>query len=365
MTVHSISVRKDNEMAKCRSRGNKLFIDYVVDGRRIRKSTGLEDTKKNREIVEIDLIPKLLKMIASGEIHQKKSKKFGHYFIEFLKMKDGNRSYFNKIAHWNKLNSVFKDFDIDRITRLDVKSYLVSMPIKSRSKGIYKSALLEIFELAIDDGIIKTNPAVNIRLRSDHKKEIDYFRKEEVKILLDNAEGIMLAYLMIAFYTGMRPEEILGLQIGDFTDKHISIKRVRTCGRIDHPKTRNSIRTVPYPSFIMDSVKAIQNDSIFLFGDIDDTVRLRYQWWKLLKKCGFEKRRMYSTRHTFATIMLQDRIVSLNELAGLLGHSSPKITLAHYASIIDAKTIEFDKGFDLFGTPDGTRHTQNRHNALV
>jgi integrase len=225
------------------------------------------------------------------------------------------------------------------------------MPIKSRSKGIYKSALQEIFELAIDDGVLKTNPAVNIRLRADHKNAIDYFTKTEVKHLLENAEGIMLAYLMIAFYTGMRPEEILGLQIGDFTDRHISIKRVRTCGRIDHPKTRNSIRTVPYPAFIMESVKAIQGDSIFLFGDIDDTVKMRYQWWKLLKKCGFEKRRMYSTRHTFATIMLQDRIVSLNELAGLLGHSTPKITLTHYASIIDSKTIEFEKGFDLFGTP--------------
>lgn len=365
MLLHSISVRKDNEMAKCRSRNSKLFIDYVVDGIRYRKMTGLADTPKNRQTVENTLIPQLIKMIKTGEIHQKKSKKFGRYFVEFLKMKDGNRSYFNKINHWNKLNTVFKDFDVDKITRLDIKTYLVGMPIKSRSKGIYKSALQEIFELAIDDGIIKTNPASNIRMRADHKRDIDYFTKEEVKILLENAEGIMLAYLMIAFYTGMRPEEILGLQIGDFTDRHISIKRVRTCGRIDHPKTRNSIRTVPYPAFIMDSIRAIQSNSIFLFGDIDDVVKLRYQWSKLLKQCGFEKRRLYSTRHTFATIMLQDRIVSLNELAGLLGHSSPKITLAHYASIIDAKTIEFEKGFDLFGTAHGSRHNRKASNSLV
>ncbi|MDQ1299057.1 MAG: integrase [Campylobacterota bacterium] len=75
-----------------------------------------------------------------------------------------------------------------------------------------------------------------------------------------------------------------------------------------------------------------------------------HEWWKLLKECGFERRRVYSCRHTFATIMLQDGVVSINELAGLLGHSTPKVTLAHYASVIDAKTIDLGKNFDLFGT---------------
>jgi hypothetical protein len=42
--------------------------------------------------------------------------------------------------------------------------------------------------------------------------------------------------------------------------------------------------------------------------------------------------------------------VSINELAGLLGHSTPKVTLAHYASVIDAKTIDLGKNFDLFGS---------------
>ncbi len=46
--------------------------------------------------------------------------------------------------------------------------------------------------------------------------------------------------------------------------------------------------------------------------------------------------------------MLQDKIVSINELAGLLGHSSPKITLEHYASIIDGKNINLGKDFSLF-----------------
>jgi hypothetical protein len=49
------------------------------------------------------------------------------------------------------------------------------------------------------------------------------------------------------------------------------------------------------------------------------------------------------------TIMLQENIVSINELAELLGHSSPKVTLAYYASVIEAKKVNLGRDFDLFG----------------
>ncbi|WP_295051395.1 site-specific integrase [Sulfuricurvum sp.] len=351
-------------MANIRIRYGNIHIDYMVDGERKRKSTGLPNTKANRELVERSVIPKLVGMIATGEIHRNKPKNFGYYFNEFLKTKNINRSFNSKLPHWKKLNETFKDINIDKITRFNIKRYLLDMPIKNNSKGVYKSALQEIFEIAIDDEVIVNNPAVNIRLKSDHKQKIDFFTKEEVNILLENAEDVMLAYLMIAFNTGLRPEEILGLQWGDISDTHINIKRVRTRGRIDHPKTRNSIRSVPYPAFIMDSIKSIYSGSIFIFGDIDDSTGLRCPWRSLLKKTGLGKRKLYNTRHTFATIMLQDRIVSINELAGLLGHSTPKITLSHYASVIEAKTIDLGINFDLFGTFSSRQKNQGLSNIV-
>lgn len=121
----------------------------------------------------------------------------------------------------------------------------------------------------------------------------------------------MRPYLLLALNTGMRPEEILGLQYGDISNGRIDIKRVRTRGRIDHPKTRNSLRKIPCPDFVISEVLKIQSDHIFLFGKIDDVSQLHHEWWKLLKVCGFEKRRLYSCRHTFATIMLQDGVVSI------------------------------------------------------
>ena len=350
-------------MATCFNIGGNLYINYVVDGERKRKATGLKDTKENRKVVQETIIPKLSVMIATGEIYKQKPKKFEHYYNLYLKRKNANSSYDKKRHQWGIANDHFKDRDIDKITRLDVKSFILDMPIKSSSKGIYKSMLIEIFEMGIDDGIIDINPAINIKLTPDPKKEVDYFTKDEVHKLLEMAEGIMKPYLMLALHTGMRPEEILGLQIGDIGNGRIDIKRVRTRGRIQHPKTRNSIRKIPCPDFVINEALKIQTDNIFLFGTIDDVSKLHHEWWKLLTACGFERRRLYSCRHTFATLMLQDRVVSVNELAGLLGHSTPKITLSHYASVIDAKTIELGRDFDLFVKKTSKPLKENAGNA--
>ncbi|MCX6051373.1 MAG: site-specific integrase [Campylobacterales bacterium] len=149
----------------------------------------------------------------------------------------------------------------------------------------------------------------------------------------------------------MRVGEILGLQIADFKDDgFIHIKRTRTKGIIGSGKTNNAIRKVLYSSLILDEVKKIQpKDNIFIFGNIDDASLLRSQWRDVCTDAQVPKYKLYSTRHTFATLMLRENIVSINELAGLLGHSSAKVTLEYYASVIESKNIDFGFNFSLFG----------------
>ncbi|MFT5876076.1 MAG: integrase [Clostridium sp.] len=81
---------------------------------------------------------------------------------------------------------------------------------------------------------------------------------------------------------------------------------------------------------------------------IDDAQLLRSQWRDVCKDAELPKYKLYATRHTFATLMLKENIVSINELAGLLGHSSPKVTLEHYASVIDSNSINLGANFSLF-----------------
>ena len=332
-------------------RGDIIWLNYYVDGKRKRKSTKLKSTPKNIKLVTEQMVPALDAKIATGEIYKKKPKTFEYYGRIFLEHKDHNKTYGLKVEYWKRVIEHFKGQDIDSITRLDCKRYLNSLNMLARSKGTYKSCMKEIFEFAVDDGVISFNPALGIKLKPEPRKDVEYFTREEVSKIMKVAKGPMLPYLNIAFNTGMRVSEIIGLQLGDFKDDgFIHIKRTRTKGMLGTGKTQNAIRKVPYPSFLLQEVKKFQDPKqMFIFGDIDDALKLRYLWLNVLKDSGVRKLKMYCTRHTFATLMLKEKIVSINELAGLLGHSSPKITLEHYASVINTKNIDLGANFSLFG----------------
>jgi len=175
--------------------------------------------------------------------------------------------------------------------------------------------------------------------------------KHKYDVCYTNINEFEFEKVHIAFNTGMRVGEILGLQLVDFKDDgYIHIKRTRTKGMLGSGKTNNAIRKVPYAPFILEEAKKIQSkDNIFLFGDIDDASLLRTQWRDVCLEANVPKYKLYATRHTFATLMLKENIVSINELAGLLGHSSPKVTLEYYASVIQSKNIDLGKDFSLFG----------------
>ncbi len=339
-------------MAKIYSRGGKLYIDYMVDGTRHRKSTKLDDTKENRLSIEKNVIPQLMRMIATGEIHKPKPKSFDHYFYIYEKSIDRTRTYHHKSWHRKRVLDHFKGRNIDTITRLDIKSFLLGINAKSRSKGTYSGTLIGTFEQAVDDAVISVNPALDIKLPKEDKSDIEWFAKDEVRLLLETATGVLKPYLMIAFHTGMRPEEILALQWGDFKDTHIHIKRTKSFnGGLQHTtKTDKSKRAVPYPQFIMQYVNGLKANSLFLFPDIRDSRGLYRKWYKLLTECKLPKKKLYATRHTFATTMLLENHMSLNEIAGILGHTTPKTTLSHYASIINAESITLSKNFDPFGS---------------
>jgi len=360
MFIHSktVTFQKGNKrMTTHYTRGATIWLNYYVEGVRKQKSTKLKNTPKNIQVVESKIIPALDIKIATGEIYKKKPQTFEYYGRKFLKQKRKLESYHHKLAKWERTIEFFKNTKVTDITRLDIKEYYTSLNIKSSSMGAYKNCVNEVFELAADDGVISFNPALNIRLAKEHREAIKSYSKEEANKLIEASAGLFKLYLLIAFNTGMRSGEILGLQLEDFEDGKIDIKRTRTKGVTGNGKTWNSQRKVPLPSFLLKEVKKIQSNHIFIFGDIDDAGKLDYIWRRTAKLAGVRRLRLYCTRHTYATLMLVDKTVSINELAGLLGHLSAKTTLDKYASVITAESINLDSNFSLLS--DTTVTTDN------
>ena len=350
MKTHSISVRKDGKVVRIYVDGNTLYLDYMLKGKRVRKSTGYRNNKEGLHIVKTIIVPQLLVKIATGEVYKKKSKSFQHYGEIFLKHKEHKlRDFYTRLPYFERVINHFGNKAIDKITRLDVKEYLLSLKMKSLSKGVYKSCINEIFELAVDDGILAQNPAINIRLPKDMKAPVAYFYEYEVEKILQHATGKLRVYLLIAFNTGMRPEEILALKFTDICNGIIEINKARTKKRIGAPKTQNSFRKLKIARYIENEINTLKSNSFYVFGNWDDSSKLRKQWISLLTRLDMKYRKLSCTRHTFATLMLQKQLVSINELSGLLGHSSPKVTLAHYSSVINSSLIDLGNDFALFG----------------
>lgn len=361
MIPHSrtVTIKRGNKMTKHYVRGSIIWLNYYVDGVRKQKSTKLMNTPENIKIVTSKIIPSLDAKIATGEIYKKTPKTFEYYGDIFLKQKSENNNYKQVKSFTERVVTHFGSLNINEITRLDIKQYLLSLKIKS--KNPFKTVLCGIFELAVDDAVISINPALNIKLPSSAKKVIEYYTPDEAKKLMDTATGILKVYLMLAFNTGMRSGEILGLQLGDFESTHISIKRTRTKGVIGKGKNAYAIRRVPYPSFLLDEVKKIQGNNIFLFGDVDCSGKLDYSWKKCVAKANVKRLRLYCTRHTFATLILKNEVLSINELSGVLGHTSVKTTLDRYASIINPDTIDLGSTFNLYCD---TTVTVNKNNTV-
>ncbi len=73
-------------------RGSIIWLNYYVEGKRIRKSTKLRNTPQNLNIVKKQIIPSLIHKIESGDIYKKKPKTFEYYGDIYLKEKENNKS---------------------------------------------------------------------------------------------------------------------------------------------------------------------------------------------------------------------------------------------------------------------------------
>jgi integrase len=327
----------------------------MIGKKRVQKSTGLIDTTENRRTIEKEIIPKLEAKIRLGELSPKQSRKFRDYANEYMKMKEDEKSYDMKRSTRLKAIEYFGDKKVDEITRLDIKRYLNTLTIKEASKRLYLSTIKGVLDIALDDEAINSNVAVGIRFKRTEKIEVKPFSNEEVQLIIESAEDALKNYLGIAFYTGMRSGEILGLMHHDITEDTISIKRSVSKGKVTTPKTHGSIRTIPMfekvRPFIKDQMK--RSKSLYLFDHeghyiSDISVFRKRKWHKLLRDLDIEYCRIYCTRHTFITAMLNSNQYKLLTIAKIVGHNTIETLIENYAGFIKDDHLKINVEMDIF-----------------
>ena len=317
------------------------------------KSSKMKDTKINRNII--------ISKHRSGELDEELGFKVEKnptllMFLDKVLQEKRETLKVSSIQHYSnsykKVKLFFEDKDISRFKPIEIKEFQDELARKySRSLiNNVRTLLREAFDLAVLSELINVNPVVAVRapkVLKAKKKQIP-FTLDEIDLILENSQGNVRNFLGISFFTGMRSGEILALTWDDidFVTDTISITKTVSRGMINSTKTASSerdIEMIPQARKFFEAQRletGLKNSFAFLQADMKShhgTNVLFYKQFKnLIKRLGLEDRSMHNTRHTFASMMLNNGIEPL-WVSATLGHKSLDVTLGIYTHFMPRK----------------------------
>ncbi len=235
--------------------------------------------------------------------------------------------------------------------------------------------LHEIFDCAVDDGLISRNPVNAKRISYSKKKtERQPITREQANDVLQQIEilkGIDKLEIAIPLLTGIRRGEFLGLRWEDvdFEKDMLRIERAiifSDTGNqpvIGPPKSPAGIRFIP----ILPELKALlmryRKESGYLFecpvskptyaadykghrfddiGHPKTQCSYRNDMKRILKRIQLYGAKAHALRHTFATVAAGG-MIDAKTLQGLMGHSDVTTTFKIYAHIQKEKMCSAGK----------------------
>ena len=172
---------------------------------------------------------------------------------------------------------------LEDVTADDIRLALI--PLTTKSAGLYSTVNMLIkcvFYSAERSQLLDYNPCVGISAKGGKPaKKKNALTDEQVKVLLDTVKGLPpYTFIMIALYSGLRREEILGLQWDcvflDVPTPYISVRRA---WRSEHNrpvvsttlKTKAARRDVPIPRCLVDCLRKTKETSISEYVVADST----------------------------------------------------------------------------------------------
>lgn len=330
-------------------RGKYIHISTTIDNVRYRFSTRLLATRENLKLVKKDY-----KQIVKDYISQQKSlnennhektiASFGNKVLSdasfSLKENTLNRYYnvFNKY-----IKSKIGNINIQDVTTKHAKelfrTHFSSCSVTNRS--LILCVLNKIFTTACLENLIANNPFAYVK-----NSKIDYIPKRNralsyedmLKVLhyvkQDSINSKFKMFIAIAFLTGMRTGEVLALHYEDIdlVNKKILVNKSISNNQLTTTKTKNS-RYVLISEFLFEFLKNLSHNKTGLIFVNSKGIVSSYLYKKLflqvLELHNIPKTTLYSTRHTFASFMIE-KTSNYQAVAMMLGHKDASITFKSY-----------------------------------
>lgn len=238
------------------------------------------------------------------------------------------------------------------------------------SKGLAPNTISEVYAItksmfarAVELRIIPTSPFGRLRrqrkaMPDAPKHDFQYYTAEQFRRFYASAAAAVSAaknpiqerqYMMFfvaAFYTGMRPGEILALHWTDidFPARLIRIRRTYSDRYGEGPvKTESSVRDIGIPSHLFDelqvhlrfqrSMPGFSPDFLVCGGPSHLSVyAARNRRSSYAAAAGLPQIRLHDFRHSHASLLVNNGI-NIQEVARRLGHSNVQVTWSTYAHL--------------------------------
>lgn len=253
---------------------------------------------------------------------------------------------FSEIQKWLKpCKEAFGHMAVDAIEPKDIDAFLDEQGMQGTSRSNQKRYLGGFFNWAIREGKTAANPVKRTRQTVTETHTPGIYTPKEVQKIFKKAEEFypdFVPYLALAFFAGVRPEEITRLS---WQDVDLNLGEVHI--RADQSKTR-SARIVTMP----DNLKAWllkyrkKEGKIFPHG----ATTLKRRRTKTYKKAEVPSIQD-GARHTFATFCFA--LEGLDETLHRLGHTDSKMLQRHYKGLAKNRRAQAQAFFKIAPAKSG------------
>lgn len=278
-------------------------------------------------------------------------------FSTFIKEKflPGNALSNGSVRNYLSVEKIFTaivpDKFIHQYTTIDFNRFIdARQEVSAHTLKNNVTHLTAIFNYAVSENYIKSNPVHKAKPVKTKKVKIVYFKNDDFNKLVNAVdEEIVSDIIYFAVYTGMRASEIFSLELSNVELKSRVIRNYQ-----------NKVDDYNVISIANDIYEIVQknyelNHSLghnYLFTYVNKKTKERKQvtvnWAsdmvkKAIRKAGLPEHYCFkSLRKTFGSKLLQSG-VPLDRVSHLLGHADMRITKQHYAQL----SKEYDATVDL------------------
>ena len=342
-------------MAKVAKRRGRYVLDfYDQHGRRqwvtLPKGTNREDAQ--------DRLLKIQNRLARGSyVPHGEVPKFKNVGQDWLETKKDNLRASTWKAYEGHLKNHFNMVDELRVNQITVAVVEKFMAERRRCGMILptlKKVMItfgQVMRYAARHKLIDHNPVPEAERPRGQGREVEkriaVLKPAEIRRLIDAEANQKYKMLFtLAAMSGARQGELLGLKWSDvlWGSGQIQIRRTYNNRAWYRPKSKTSERNIDLGPAVMRGLKEWRfacprtaDNLIFpgeLGGPMDQTYMKRHHFRPALKAAGLPPVRFHDLRHSFASILIEQR-EGLPYIQKQLGHSKPSVTLDIYAHLFD------------------------------